>query len=86
MKKYILLLFIILNCNLLAGELFNDTLPITGKVYYNWYFGIGDYNDPSKLNRSAGMTFNTPDKEPIYLDSSNLFGGEDMSTISDRYG
>ncbi len=72
--------------SLTAGELFNDTLPIAGKVYYNWYFGVGDYNDPSKLNRSAGMTFNTPDKEPIYLDGSNIFGGECMSTISDRFG
>ncbi|PKL78070.1 MAG: hypothetical protein CVV25_12740, partial [Ignavibacteriae bacterium HGW-Ignavibacteriae-4] len=86
MKSLILSLFIILNCNLTAGELFNDTLPIAGKVYYNWYFGFGGYENPNSLKYSTGVTFNTPDKEPLYLDSSNLFGGEDMSTISDRYG
>jgi len=89
MKKLIYTLLILLTfSSIKAGDLFNDTLPIAGKVYYNWYFGIGAYTNqnPYRLQYSAGMSFNTPDKEPIFLGNSNLFGGEQMSTISDRYG
>ncbi len=86
MKKYIILLFIVLNSNLSAGELFNDTLPIAGKVYYNWYFGGGAQSNSSNKYYGIGMSFNTLDKEPIFLGNTNLGGGENTSTISDRLG
>jgi len=87
MKHLIYILLILLTfSSLKAGELFNDTLPIAGKVYYNWYFGTGGHENFGVLNLSAGMSFNTPDKEPIFLGNSNLYGGEQMSTISDRFG
>lgn len=66
-----------MTCNIYAGELFNDTLPIAGNVYHNWYFGY-----------STGITFMTPDEEPEYWE----YGGENYSfyssatTLSDRYG
>ena len=86
MKSLLLTLFIILNCNLFAGELFNDTLPIAGKVYYNWYFGGGAQNNSLNKYYGVGMSFNTPDKEPIFIGNTNLGGGENSSTISDKYG
>ncbi len=89
MKKILYSLLILLTfSSIKAGDLFNDTLPIAGKVYYTWYFGIGAYpnQNPNRQDYSAGMSFNTPDKEPIFLGNSNLYGGEQMSTISDRYG
>ncbi len=52
-----------------------DTLPFSGKTYYNWYFGI-----------YAGVTFDTPDREPIFLPNTILGGGQNSTTISDNEG
>ena len=86
MKKYILTLILILCSNLFAGELFNDTLPIAGKVYYNWYFGGGAQSNNLNKYYGVGMSFNTFNKEPIFIGNTNLGGGENTSTISDKYG
>ena len=45
------------------------------KEYYNWYFG-----------EFAGITFNTPDISPIFLENSKMFGDEGCATISDSDG
>ncbi len=76
MSKIYTILLLLISFNLYSGELFNDTLPIAGKVYHNWYYGY-----------STGITFMTPDEEPEYLE----YGGLDFfiistTTLSDRYG
>ena len=45
------------------------------KEYYNWYFG-----------RKVGLTFNTPNGEPLPLLNSEMNTGEGCSTISDSAG
>lgn len=73
---YIYIIIFLITCNLYAGELFNDTLPIAGKVYHNWYFGY-----------STGITFMTQDEEAEYLEyGGNYYFGNSSSTISNRYG
>ncbi len=73
MKTILLLLIsILISASTVEAQ---DTLPFSGKTYYNWYFGI-----------YAGVTFDTPDKEPIFLPNTVLGTGQNSTTISDRDG
>jgi hypothetical protein len=75
MKTLILLIALLfISASLVDAQ---DTLPFSGKTYNNWYFGS-----------NAGVTFNTPDKEPIFLRNNILSGNnhQNASTISDRNG
>ena len=75
MKSFILLItFLFISASSVEAQ---DTLPFSGKTYYNWYFGS-----------NAGITFNTPNKEPKLLIDNLLSenGNQNASTISDRQG
>ena len=51
------------------------TTTYSQKEYHNWYFGD-----------SAGVTFNTPDEEPIFLDGNLSISQEGTSIVSDSAG